>query len=291
MYPEPIEEYHAPTDLAEALVLLSRGGGSAKLLAGGQSLMQQMKARLIAPQILVDLNRVPGLDEITEADGALEIGALVRFHRAADDGHLRERYSALAEAAAAIGDRQVRNRGTLVGSVAFAANYGDIAPAAAALGAKVVVAGGSGRTRVQPIEDFVRGAGVLDLAPTEIVTALRLPIPSARSGSAYVKHGRVYQDRATIGVAAWVAVDGGGHCVDVRIAVGGLAGPIERAAAAEKVLRGKVCDTSPLAEAGEAAAASLRTQGDELASAEYRTQLLRVQVPKALEIALGRALR
>jgi carbon-monoxide dehydrogenase medium subunit len=290
MYPEPIEEYHAPTDLAEALALLSRLGASAKLLAGGQSLMQQMKARLVAPRILVDLNRVRGLDAITEAGGALEIGALVRFHRAADDEHLLERFTALAEAAAAIGDRQVRNRGTLVGSVAFAANYGDIAPAAAALAAKVVVAGG-GRTREQPIEDFVRSAGVLDLAATELVTALRVPLPPARSGSAYVKHGRVYQDRATIGVAAWAAVDSAGRCAHVRIAIGGLTRPIERAAAAEEALRGKPCDATRLAEAGEAAAASLRTQSDELASAAYRTQLLRVQVPKTLEVALGRARR
>ena len=291
MYPEPIEEYHAPTDLAEALALLSRLGGSAKVLAGGQSLMQQMKARLVAPRVVVDLNRVRGLDEITEANGTLDIGALVRFHRAADDGLLRQRFTALAEAAAAIGDRQVRNRGTLVGSVAFAANYGDIAPAAAALAAKVVVAGGDTRAREQPIEDFVRGAGVLDMAATEIIVAIRVPVPPARSGSAYVKHGRVYQDRATIGVAAWVAVDGAGHCADVRIAVGGLARPIERAAAAEEELRGKVCDSPRLAQAGEAAAASLRTQSDELASAEYRTQLLRVQVPKALEVALGRTAR
>jgi aerobic carbon-monoxide dehydrogenase medium subunit len=292
VYPEPIEEYHAPTDLAEVLALLARLGSSAKLLAGGQSLMQQMKARLLAPRILVDLNRVRGFDQITEEDGALEIGALVRFHRAADDQHLRERFTALAEAAAAIGDRQVRNRGTLVGSIAFAANYGDIAPAAAALAAKVVVAGGGGgRTREQPIEDFVRGVGELDLAATEIVTALRVPVPRAGSGSAYVKHGRVYQDRATIGVAAWAAVDSAGRCADVRIAIGGLARPIERAAAAEEALRGRVCDAPRLAEAGEVAAISLPTQSDELASAEYRAQLLRVQVPKALEIALGRAAR
>ena len=132
---------------------------------------------------------------------------------------------------------------------------------------------------------------MVELAATEIVTTLRVPVPPARSGSAYVKHGRVYQDRATIGVAAWAAVDGAGRCAEVRIAVGGLARPIERVAAAEEALRGRVGDASRLAVAGEAAAASLRTQSDELASAEYRTQLLRVQVPKALEIALGRAAR
>src|SRR5262249_57568026 len=99
--------------------------------------------------------------------------------------------------------------------------------------------GGGGRSGEQPMEDFVRGAGVLDLAATEIAVALRVTVPPTRSGSAYLKHGRVYQDRATIGVAAWVAVDGAGHCADLRIAVGGLARPIERAAAAEQVLRGK----------------------------------------------------
>ena len=292
MYPEPIDEYHAPTDLAEALRLLSRLGDTVRILAGGQSLMQQMKARVVAPRILVDLNRVRGLDEIREVDGTLEIGALVRFHRAADDERLRDRFTALAEAAAAIGDRQVRNRGTLVGSIAFAANYGDVAPAAVALGTKVVVAEGSDRgTREQPIDDFVKGVGVLDLSATEIVIALRVPLPPARSGSAYLKHGRVYQDRATLGVAAWVATDATGRCADVRIAIGGLARPVERATAAEEAIRGKAGDAARLAATGEAAAASLRTQSDELASAEYRTQLIRVQVPKALEIALGRAAR
>ena len=292
MYPEPIDQYHAPTDLAEALSLLSQFGANAMILAGGQSLLQQMKARLIAPRILVDLNRVRGLDEIRESDGTLEIGALVRFHRAADDETLRRRLTALAEAAASIGDWQVRNRGTLVGSITFAANYGDITPAALALDAKVVVTGGgAGNAREQPIDEFVTGVGLVHLGAGEIVTALRVPLPPARSASAYLKHGRVYQDRATLGVAARVTIATSGHCADVRIAIGGLAKPVERATAAEDVLRGHPGDTARLAAVGEAAATSLRTQSDELASAEYRTQLLRVQVPKALEIAIGRVAR
>jgi carbon-monoxide dehydrogenase medium subunit len=291
MYPEPIDEYHAPRNLAEALNLLSRFGANAKILAGGQSLLQQMKARLVAPRILVDLNRVLGLDEIRERDGAVEIGALVRFHRAADDETLRRRFTALAEAAASIGDRQVRNRGTLVGSITFAANYGDIAPAALALDAKVVVEGSGAGSRAQSIDEFVKGVGLLHLSAGEIVTALRVPLPPARSASAYLKHGRVYQDRATLGVAALVAIAETGHCSDVRIAIGGLAKPVERATAAEDVLRGRPGDTARLTAAGEAAAASLRTQSDELASAEYRTQLLRVQVAKALEVAIGRVAR
>jgi carbon-monoxide dehydrogenase medium subunit len=290
MYPEPIDEYHAPTDLNEALNLLSRFGVNAKILAGGQSLLQQMKARLVASRILVDLNRVRGLDEIRETDLAVEIGALVRFHRAAEDENLRSRFTALAEAAASIGDRQVRNRGTIVGSVTFAANYGDIAPAALALDAKVVVAGGeSGSTREESIDEFVKGVGFVHLDPGQMVTALRVPLPPARSASAYLKHGRVYQDRATLGVAVRVVLAAAtGHCTDVRIVIGGLAKPVERATAAEDVLRGHPVDTTRVAAAGEAAATSLQTQSDELASAEYRTQLLRVQVTKALELAIGR---
>jgi carbon-monoxide dehydrogenase medium subunit len=288
MYPEPIDDYHAPTELAEALSLVARLGGEAKLIAGGQSLMQQMKARLVAPRILVDLNRVRGLDALRESADGVEIGALVRLARAAGDATLGARYTALAEAAAAIGDRQVRNRGTLVGSVVFAANYGDVAPAAVALDARAVIAGRARGTRELAVERFVVGVGRVDLAPSELVTALRVPAPPARSASAYLKHGRVYQDRATLGVAVRVALDASGRCADVRIAVGGLTKPIERAVAAEDVLRGQVCGRERLAEAGDAAARALTTQTDELASAEYRTQLLRVQVAKALEVAIGR---
>jgi aerobic carbon-monoxide dehydrogenase medium subunit len=290
MYPEPIDEYHAPADLRSALDLVARLGDSAKVLAGGQSLMQQMKARLVAPRALVDLNRVAGLGETAERGGALEIGALVRLDAVAEDARLRERFTALAEAAAAIGDRQVRNRGTLVGSIVFAANYGDVAPAAVALGAGVVVAAApDGRTREQPVEEFVKGAGAVDLRAGEIVTALRVPPPAPGSGSAYVKHGRVYQDRATLGVAVWVRAGAGGAVAEVRIAVGGLARPVERALEAEAALRGAAADDARLEAAGRAAADSLRTQTDELASAEYRAQLLRALVPRAVATALGRA--
>lgn len=291
MYPAPIEEYHAPTSLEGALELLSRHGGSAKILAGGQSLMPHMKARLVAPRILVDINRIAGLDSSRDAGGALEIGALVRLFQAADDARLRRDYGALAEAAAAIGDRQVRNRGTLVGSIAFAANYGDVAPAAAVLDASVVIAR-SGTTRTQPIAEFVKGVAAVDLAAGEMVTALRLPAPAPRSGSAYVKFGRVYQDRAAIGVAVWLAVDAGGRCHGARIAIGGLpAHPFVRVDGAEALLAGKTADGALAAAAGAAAAATVVTQSDELASAAYRTQLILTGVPRALELARERAAR
>jgi aerobic carbon-monoxide dehydrogenase medium subunit len=289
MYPEPIDEYHAPRDLGAALELLARHRDGAKVLAGGQSLMPLLKARLVAPRVIVDLNRVSALEGVRDVDGGIEIGALVRFADVLDDARLRRDFTALVEAAAAIGDRQVRNRGTLVGSLVFAASWGDVAPAAAVLEARVVVARAGAAEREEPVGAFVRSAGRTALGADEIVTALRLPLPAGRSGSAYVKHGRVHQDRATIGVAARVTLDPDGRSAAVRVAVGGLgAGPIVRPSAVEAALHGRPLDAAALAEAGELAA-SLEAQSDELATAEYRRQLLRVHVPLAIERALARA--
>lgn len=289
MYPEPIDEYHAPRDLRDALDLLARHGEAAKVLAGGQSLMPLLKARLVSPRVIVDLNRVGELEGMREGGGGLEIGALVRFVDVLGDARLGRAFTALVEAAAAIGDRQVRNRGTIVGSIVFAANWGDVAPAAAVLDARVVVAKAGAAPREQPVAPFVREIGRPALAAHEIVTSLRLPAPLPRSGSAYVKHGRVHQDRATIGVAALVALDADGRATSARVAVGGLgSSPIVRASAVEAALHGRAPDAAALAEAGELAAA-LETQSDELATAEYRRQLLRVHVPLAIERALARA--
>ena len=289
MYPEPIDEYHAPGDLGAALELLSRHGAAAKLLAGGQSLMPLLKARLIAPRVIVDLNRVRELEGLRDVDGELEIGALVRFADVLDDARLRRDFTALAEAAAAIGDRQVRNRGTLVGSVVFAANWGDVAPALAALDARVLIAKTGATPREAPVAAFVGEIGRPALAPDELVTALRLPAPPARSGSAYVKHGRVHQDRATVGVAAFVTLDADGRAASALVAIGGLgSSPVVRAAAVEEAIGGRILDATAFAEVGERAT-SLETQSDELATAEYRRQLLRVHVPLAIERALARA--
>lgn len=294
MYPEPIEHYFAPTTLAEVFELLRQHGGTARILAGGQSLMQQMKARRLAPRTLIDINRVRGLDAISVDYAALHLGALVRFSTAAKHPALRDGYAALADAAAAVGDRQVRNRGTLVGSIVFSANYGDIAPAAAALGAEVIVARAdpvqsAGQERWLAIEQFVVGPGCCDLQAYEIVTGLRVPRPPAAAASCYLKHGRAAQDRATLGVAVRIGRNRAGSVTDIRIALGGLANhPIVRAHAAETALQAQICTPALLDEAGGIAAESIATQTDELSSAAYRTQLIRVYVPRALETAWRR---
>lgn len=291
MYPEPIEHYHAPTELSEALQLIAGAGAGAAILAGGQSLMPQMKARTIAPRSLIDINRISGLDAITFDAEAVTIGALVRLATAAKEAGLRGPYAALAEAAAAIGDRQVRNRATLVGSIVFGANYGDIAPAAAVLGGTLVIANAApaGAVRNASIEAFVRGVGQCDLRPGDLVTAIRIPLLPASSLSCYLKHGRVAQDRATLGVAVWLDCDAGGACSQLRIAIGGLGShPIVRASAVEALLEGRRLRPELMQEAGALAAATLTTQTDELASAAYRSQLLRVYVPQALASTVRR---
>ncbi|MGE3483033.1 MAG: xanthine dehydrogenase family protein subunit M, partial [Gammaproteobacteria bacterium] len=184
------------------------------------------------------------------------------------------------------GDRQVRNRGTLVGSLVFAAPWGDIAPAAVALGAEVAVLGASGSRR-EPLDHFLQGPGETTLQGDEFVTHLVLPRPPG--GSVYLKHGRVAQDRATLGVAVAMSLAADG-CIDtVRVVLGGLARhPAIRATALEQALRGTRLDNAILEDAG-ARAATLDVQSDELASAAYRRQLLRVYVPRALARAAERA--
>jgi carbon-monoxide dehydrogenase medium subunit len=184
----------------------------------------------------------------------------------------------------------VRNRGTLVGSIVFGANYGDIAPAVAVLDGALVVANampGAGM-RTAAIADFIRGAHDCDLEAGDLVTAIRIPRQPMAAASCYLKHGRVAQDRATIGVAVWLAGDAGGACHAVRIAIGGLRHPVVRASAVETILQGQRLTPALMQEAGALAAATLGTQTDELASADYRSQLLRVYLPQALASAVQR---
>ncbi len=287
MYPHPLKHYLRPHTVAEAVAALDEYGPNAKVIAGGQSLMTELKARAIAPRALIDINRVAELAALSIEENSLRCGALVRFATIANNTVINARWSALAEAAGAIGDRQVRNRGTVLGSLVYAAHWGDIAPAAAVLGAEVEIAG-SRATRRLTVEEFVLGPRQTALKADELAIALHVPKPNG--GSAYVKHGRVTQDRATLSVA--VALDHSSGRRAVRIAVGGLSlHPICRALEAEASLQDAVLDDAALRRAGECAANSLSPQTDELASADYRRQLLRVLVPRALGLAAARGER
>ena len=288
MFPNHIENYFAPSELSEVLQLLS-SRDNAKLIAGGQSLIPLMKTRLFSPATLIDLNRVEGLDGISRQGDQLHIGALVRHQQAARDPLLRRNHEVLCEAAANVADRQVRNRGTLVGSLVFADYTSDIAPAVIASDGRLCIAGANGGTRTVNVEDFILGPFSCDLKPDEVVTTLVVPVVTGRSGGVYLKHGRVAHDRAMLGVAVSITLDEAGTCRTVRIALGGVLPRASRVPQAEAALMDRAPDALVLEAAGEAAAAAVETTSDELASAAYRSQLIRVTIPEAVAVAVQRA--
>lgn len=288
MYPKAIENYFAPTDVAEVLTLLNQYGEQAKLLAGGQSLMPLMKLRLAEPQTIIDLNQVAALDDIREGDGRLHIGALARHADVATHPLILQSYTLLADAARNIGDPQIRNRGTIAGSLVHADPSADYPPAVMALEGQLVVAKADGGTRTVLIDDFLAGPLMSDIGEDELVTRIEIPAPDARSGGAYAKHSQVAGDFAIISVAAQITLDQSGVCQQASIVVGGVMPKPCRAEQAASSLRGKTIDTTLLTQAGEAAAEEVETEDDVRASADYRRQLIRVTVPEVVRQARAR---
>ncbi len=291
MYPKTIEHYFAPTDVAEVLRLLRQYGEQAKLLAGGQSLMPLMKLRLAEPQTIIDLNRVAALDDIREEHGRLHIGALARHADVATHPRILHAYPLLADAARNIGDPQIRNRGTIAGSLVHADPSADYPPAVMALDGRLVVAKADGRTRTVALEDFLAGPLMSDIGEDELVTRIEIPAPAAHSGGAYAKRSQVAGDFATISVAAQMTFDPSGICQRAGIVVGGVMPKPCWAAQAASLLQGNPLDATLLTQAGEAAAEEVETEDDVRASAAYRRQLIRVAVPEVVRQASARAER
>lgn len=289
MYPRAIENYFAPTDVAEVLTLLQQHGEQAKLLAGGQSLMPLMKLRLAEPQTIIDLNQVAALDDIREENGRLHIGALARHADVATHPLILQSYPLLADAARNIGDPQIRNRGTIAGSLVHADPSADYPPAVMALDGQLVVAKADGGTRTVLIDDFLAGPLMSDIGEDELVTRIEIPAPAARSGGAYAKHSQVAGDFAIISVAAHITLDPSGICQQASIVVGGVMPKPGRAEQAAGLLQGKALDAPLLTQAGEAASEEVETEDDVRASAAYRSQLVRVTVPEVVRQASARA--
>ncbi len=289
MYPKAIENYFAPTEVAEVLTLLQQYGEQAKLLAGGQSLMPLMKLRLAEPQTIIDLNQVAALDDIREENGRLHIGALARHADVAVHPLILQSYPLLADAARNIGDPQIRNRGTIAGSLVHADPSADYPPAVMALDGQLVVAKAAGGTRTVALDDFLAGPLMSDIGEDELVTWIEIPAPAAHAGGAYAKHSQVAGDFAIISVAAHITLDPSGICRQASIVVGGVMPKPSRAERAAGLLQGKALDATLLTQAGEAAAEEVETEDDVRASAAYRRQLIRVTVPEVVRQASARA--
>jgi aerobic carbon-monoxide dehydrogenase medium subunit len=280
--------YHRPATLDEALSLLS-SNDDARPLAGGHSLLPLMKLRLVEPAVLVDIGRISGLDDIAEDGEGVRIGALVAHASVAASELVRFRCGVLASTADGIGDRQVRHRGTIGGSLAHADPAADYPTVVKALRATIVATGSNGEREIAA-DDFFTGVFTTALEHGELLTSVRVPGIGAGLGAAYEKHRHPASGYAVAGVAAVVRVEGG-KCAEARLVVGGVTGMPERADAAAEALIG----TAPADKQAIAAAAAKVPQalsgavGDTYASGEYRVHLATVLAKRAMASALGAA--
>lgn len=281
-------DYLAPTSVAEALEALRTHGPEAKPLAGGHSLIPLMKLRLASPRYLVDLNRIPGLAGLQEADGVLRIGAMTRHAEMEASDLLRQRYPLLADAARVIADPLVRNMGTVGGSLAHADPAGDWGAAMLAARASVVATGPRGE-RVVPIDDFFVDTFTTALEPDELLTEIRVPRPGPHSGGAYLKLERKVGDFAVAAVGVQLALDARGTCASVGIGLCNVGPTSLRARGAEEALLGRVPDAAAIARAAQAAAAEADPASDLRGPAEYKRDMVRVLLARALRRALERA--
>ena len=286
MYSAPFEYYRA-SSLAEAVELLQAHPG-AKLLAGGHSLLPQMKLRVSTPGALVDIGRVKELAGIRLDGGTLTIGAMTTHHTLATSAVVAEHCPILAEAAAQIGDQQVRNRGTIGGSLAHADPAGDLPSVIVALGATLTATGQNGSREITA-EEFFKDLFTTDLGPDEVLTSVSVPAYGAGTGGAYFKHAHPASGYAVVGVAAMVMVSGG-KCTGTRLVVGGATASPTRVLAAEESLTGQAPDAERVAAAAALVGPALQqTIGDHYASAEYRQHLAEVLARRALSRAAERA--
>lgn len=291
MYPAAIEDYVRPASVEEALKAAGKyDSGEAVFIAGGQSLMQAVKSRLVRPRCVIDLQAIKELKGISANGSGVRIGAMTRYCEIAAEGKLKGAYEALIDAASHVGDRQVRNRGTIGGSLCW--NYVAACMPATNLGvgSSMELISASGKKRSIAADDFIKGPLETARAEDEVLLAITLPAAPAKAGSAYKKWGLVADALPVVGVCAYLELDGAGAIAKARLAVGGLATGPKRAKGAEAALTGKKAgDQAGIAAALEKAAAELETQSDHWADSAYRKHLIRSLGAEVVASALARA--
>jgi len=280
-------DYVAAKSVDEALELLGRHGADAKLLAGGHSLIPLMKLRLALPSVLIDLGRIAELRYVRDEGSEIAVGGMTTYYTLASSEVVRQKSPLLAEAAAAVGDVQVRNRGTIGGSLVHADPASDMAAAVLALDARMILVGPSGKREV-PAGSFFVGMLQSAVAPNEVLTEIRVKKSQANSGAAYLKLAQPASGFALVGVAARVTFTGA-KCSEIAVAVTGVAPKPFRAASVEARLRGSSLDAETLALACADVAEGVEALSDIHASAEYRKAVASVYARRALETARTRA--
>jgi aerobic carbon-monoxide dehydrogenase medium subunit len=286
MIPPPFE-YHRAKTIPEAVALLKEYGDDAKILSGGQSLIPMMKLRIARPARLIDINSVPGLAYIKEDGGFLKIGGLTREADLEASDVIRAKYPIIHDTAAVIADPQVRNLATVGGNLAHGDPANDHPATMLALGAQVVATGPKGE-RTIAIEDFFLSIFTTALKHEEILTEIRIPAPSGRSGGAYFKLERKVGDFATAAVAAQVTLDASGNCARAGIGLTNVGPKPIKARKAEDFLRGKKLDAATIAQAAQLAADEAQPSSDLRGPAEYKKELIRELTKRALARAAER---
>ena len=283
----PAFEYAAPTSVAEAVALLGSRGGNAKVLSGGQSLMPILAFRLAAPELIVDLKKVPDLGEIDIEAECLRLGAKVRWCDIEDDKRLETAHPLLAEAVKHVAHYQIRNRGTVGGSLAHADPAAELPGIALACEAELTIIGGSG-TRIERAEDFFLGALQTTLEADELITSVRFPAwPSGRRW-AFLEFSRRRGDFALAGIALFFDLVNG-RAANTHMAVIGAAERPCRLPRAEASLDGSCVDASAITAAAAVAREDFDAQDDFHAPADYRRGLVETLVERAMTAAMARA--
>ena len=277
-------EYQRAGSLKEAISHLKQHGDEAKLLAGGHSLIPTMKLRLNAPAVLIDLAGIDGLSSIESDGDHIHIGAMTTHRQVESSNIVQDKCPALAVTAGGIGDPQVRNKGTIGGSLAHADPAADYPALVLALNARVSVDGPDG-SRTIAADDFFTGMFETDLGESEIITKVSFPVQATGTGAAYAKFPNPASRFAVVGVAAHLTVDGSGTCMAARIAITGAAPSVFRASAIENALTGTSLD-----EASIDAACTNTPDADEMlsdlsGSAAYRVHLCGVMAGRAIRAA------
>jgi CO/xanthine dehydrogenase FAD-binding subunit len=284
----PKFEYLAPTTLEDALSLLSKYKAKAKVIAGGTDLVPKLKRRETgAPEYVIDIKSIPGLDKIKPNGSGLNIGALATIGAVESSAIIQQKFSILAQAARSMASPQVRNRGTIAGNICNAVPSADSAPALLTLGARLKLISQKGE-RVVGIEQFFTGPNQTVLTNDEVLAEIQLPNMPPKSKGVYLKLSpRRAMDLAIVGVAA-VVIPQDGICQDIRLALGAVAPTPIRTKEAEEMLKGQKLDDSSIAKAAKTAAGEAKPIDDHRASAEYRRDMVEVLVKRAIKQAIGR---
>lgn len=278
-------EYLHPTTVKEAVSLIAQHKGKARVIAGGQSLIPMLRGNLINPAYLIDLEGIPELGRIQMVNGGIRIGAMATHLAVATTPAVKQRAAIVAEAEAILGSPAVRNLGTIGGNLCHNEMGADPPPPLLALGATAVVASSKGERKI-PIENFFKGFLETMLGEDELLVYIDIPAQPSGMASAYIKYRIRSVDRAMVGVA--VALDmQGGTCREARVALGGVSPVPIRSRGAEATLKGKRPDNGVIEKAAQAAMSESRPISDSYASADYRQKMVAVFTRRALVKALG----